>query len=44
MINHIGRSGRFKKKDKWPPFKNVHHIDLMLHVHVLGGGGNAHKI
>ena len=21
----------------WTPFKNVHHIDLMLHVHVLGG-------
>ena len=36
MTNHFGRRGRYRKKEKWLPFKNVCCIDFIFHVHVLG--------
>ena len=35
-LNHLGRRGDYWTKEKWLPFKNTGHIDIIFHVHMLG--------
>ena len=39
--NHVGRRGSYSEKEKWLALKNLGHIDLIFHVHVLAA--HVHK-
>ena len=34
IINHMGRTGGYRKKEKWLPLKNIGFVDKKVYAHV----------